>query len=630
MTLFNFAWNNVMRSKRTYLAYFLSCTCSVFVFFSFAVSLFHPNLSVIDSGSTLGLTMGVGNVVVYCFAFMFITYSLNSFLKARMKQFGLLTILGTSKKQLNKIIFLENMVIGILSIITGIIFGIVFAKFFLMLSAKVVKVEDFSMYFPLVPIAVTCILFLLLFLVVSLLIPRMIRRKDILKLLHAENASEKPAKFNLLLTIIGIIAWVALFVLYKNSSDSSSGTYLMIVALIVGTYFLFNQVLGGFLNFIKRRKLYFRSTNMITVSGISLKNRSNSQVMMLVCVLYMISFLAIVALTGLSKNVEVLAREDEPIAFLYVDRGSPEKTSDHLKEIENILKDKEGYKKASFDFLTIGDRSGVISQKDYNNAMSLTGKTEVALDDSSVYLVPGNNYNTNLQMDNKIRQNLERSTNNKLKISGKADTCVITTGYFSQVYVISDANYKNVEKLKKLPVTHMFGYEIKDWNTDNSEYKKFEKLNHKWTVVEGDGSDLGLLGSATLYQVEKQGKNLSLYLGFLLCIVFLLSAASLIYFKLYTELDRECKRFVGIVKMGLSKRELSNILVKEVSLMLMLPFILAFIYMWFGILLLNQTINTPITEHAMQLSSVFIIVQVALLKIVSGVYRKTIFKEVFK
>jgi len=138
------------------------------------------------------------------------------------------------------------------------------------------------------------------------------------------------------------------------------------------------------------------------------------------------------------------------------------------------------------------------------------------------------------------------------------------------------------------------------------------------------------LGSATLYQVEKQGKNLSLYLGFLLCLVFLLSAASLIYFKLYTELDRECKRFAGIVKMGLSKRDLSNILLKEVSLMLMLPFILAFIYMWFGIFLLNQTINTPITEHAMQLSLVFIIVQVVLLTIVTGIYRKAVFKEVFK
>jgi len=94
--------------------------------------------------------------------------------------------------------------------------------------------------------------------------------------------------------------------------------------------------------------------------------------------------------------------------------------------------------------------------------MSLTGKTEVDLDDSSVYLVPGNNYNTNLQINNKIRQSLEHSTNNKLEISGKADTCVITTGYFSQVYVISDANYKSVEKSKKHPVTHMFGYEIKD------------------------------------------------------------------------------------------------------------------------------------------------------------------------
>lgn len=77
--------------------------------------------------------------------------------------------------------------------------------------------------------------------------------------------------------------------------------------------------------------------------------------------------------------------------------------------------------------------------------------------------------------------------------------------------------------------------------------------------------------------------NLTLYIGSMLCFTFILAVASFIYSRLYSELDVECKKYKGIVKIGLSKKELSSGLSKVTSLILWVSFFVALIYLWIGI-----------------------------------------------
>ena len=121
MTLFDFARKNISRDRRNYIFYFVNCVFSVFVFFLFTVLSFHPAMSIVDKQSTMGLILIAGEILSIGFTICFISYSVACFLKSRSKQFGLITILGASKKQLNNLIFLENMVVGFVSIITCII-----------------------------------------------------------------------------------------------------------------------------------------------------------------------------------------------------------------------------------------------------------------------------------------------------------------------------------------------------------------------------------------------------------------------------------------------------------------------------------------------------------------------------
>ncbi|HDR4571880.1 hypothetical protein [Bacillus cytotoxicus] len=88
-----FAFKNVTRNSRAYFAYFVSSA------FSFAVYLFHPKLKNSELNQALNILIATSEVVILFLSFFFLLYSIGTFLKVRKKQFGILTVLGTSQKQ---------------------------------------------------------------------------------------------------------------------------------------------------------------------------------------------------------------------------------------------------------------------------------------------------------------------------------------------------------------------------------------------------------------------------------------------------------------------------------------------------------------------------------------------------
>ncbi len=174
---------------------------------------------------------------------MFYFYSVACFLKSRSKQFGLITILGASKKQLNNLIFLENMVVGFVSIITGIILGLVFSKFFLDIANKVIGVTDFTFYFPIQAIVVTMIALGLVFLSIAFFTPKLIRKKEVVRLLKTEVTGEEPQKllpfliifFILVVLLTGVFAGKTQ-ILAKDIQESFITSFAMLFTVVLGTY----------------------------------------------------------------------------------------------------------------------------------------------------------------------------------------------------------------------------------------------------------------------------------------------------------------------------------------------------------------------------------------------------------
>ncbi len=155
MNFRQFAFNNVFRNKRTYVAHFLSSAFSVMIFFTYAMLAFHPDLKgqIMADSITLSIlaTMGmhISQVVIFVFSFLFLLYSVGSFIKVRKREFGILLLLGMSRKQLNRMLFIENVLIGVAAIVTGILVGIVFSKLILLICASMLVIERGLPFYPL-------------------------------------------------------------------------------------------------------------------------------------------------------------------------------------------------------------------------------------------------------------------------------------------------------------------------------------------------------------------------------------------------------------------------------------------------------------------------------------------------
>lgn len=293
MTLFEFAFKNVSRDKRSYIYYFINCVFSVFVFFLFSVLSFHPALKIIDTHSTMGMILALGEVISVIFSICFIAYSMKCFLKARSQQLGLITILGACKKQLNRLIFIENMLIGLLSIVIGIILGLIFSKFFLDIANQMIGVSDFVFYFPVQAMIVTTIVMGMVFWGIAYFTPKFIRKKEVVKLLKAEMKDDKPQNL-FILTILFIIFTPFLIWSFFSKSDlgewiqqSFFFPFLMVIVVTLGTYLIFSY---GIRVWIKYQQKSDSSTRLLSIGDQRSKLKTNVQSMTISTILYAISF----------------------------------------------------------------------------------------------------------------------------------------------------------------------------------------------------------------------------------------------------------------------------------------------------------------------------------------------------
>ncbi|MGE7923820.1 ABC transporter permease [Viridibacillus arvi] len=640
MTFNHVVLQNILRDKWTYIAYFLSSVFSIFIFFSFSVSMFHPDLSIIQNGSALSLAMMAGNVLVYLFSFIFISYSVMSFMHMKQKTIGLFVIMGASKKQIKKMIFRENMFIGIIAILTATVVGLLFAPLFLMITKKIMNVEGFAMYSPIKAIVLTSVMFLVLFLVISLITPFFIRKQQIIRLLKSDKKSEKEVRFSPLKLLLGLVtvgfSLVAMTI--KNDAsfirplvDSDFGVIVLLIIFLMGLYSLYMQLSLVIINTIQKTNYYLQKTNMLTVSGLKSKIRSNVKIMYLVSLLLMGSFFSIVMLYSANANVEDSTKANYPYSFMYVSTTGNAQEKEHVELIQSALENERGYQPYKFDVLyNLEDRGqSFISKSNYNQAVQgINGKT-VSLKQNEVYIVSGSaKIAPNLEISPPFQQVFQEAEI-KPQVVGSSSQNLLPTGYLSRLLVVSDEAYSKINQLNVFNHIDVFAYNIRDWKENIKLAETLETKIHIDSDVEY-GQDFGFFSAGNLYATDKNAKNLMFYIGFMLSLIFMIAALSMVYFRLITDFDKEREMYKGIMKMGLSKKELSKVVSKQLFVLMFVPFIVASVFLFIGVDFLEDMIGGALQTIAIYSFGVFFIIQLLGYLIVNRKYRKTLIRELAK
>lgn len=628
MTLFEFAWKNISRDKRNYIYYFINCVFSVFVFFLFSVLSFHPALEVIDANSSMGLTLAAGEAVSVAFSICFISYSMGCFLKNRSRQLGLITILGASKKQINRLVFMENMLVGFLSIVAGILFGLVFSKFFLDIANRMIGVSEFVFYFPTQAILLTVVIMGLVFFGIAYFTPKFIRKKEVVKLLKAEVKDDKQQKVVPALVFFLILAPILLWALVGKSDFARSMQesfflpFFLIVVAVLGTYLFFSFGMRLWLGVQRKSRSNVR---LLCIGDQRAKLKTNAQSMTISTLLYAAAFFAVIVLFSMSTNVKSETEKILPYAITYNTWTEDANAAHDLAVIEDELRDLPGYKTADIHlwYPNSESRSPIMSQSDYNQIMDFLGREPVFVSDTGVYLVTGNADEVLKTVPSSTEEFLQFN-HLSLLVEGQSDRVITLTGFTNGICVVSDDVFASLKPQLAEKTITAFLYD--NWE-NNSESPDAIFTALETTLQKGDAN---VVSAYRYYRSSQIQNNLTLYIGGMLSFVFLLAVASFIYSRLYSELDAECRKFKGIVKIGLSRKELSMVLSRFIFLILCVPFGLALAYLWIGVFITEQFALVSTIPVALGFTAILIVLQIVLYLWIKTSYRKTVFKQVFE
>lgn len=628
MTLFEFAWKNISRDGRNYVYYFVNCVFSVFVFFLFSVLSFHPALQIIDDHSAMGLTLATGEAISVVFSICFISYSMGCFLKARSRQLGVITILGASKKQLNRLVFLENMLVGVLSIVAGILLGLVFSKFFLDIANVLIGVSDFTFYFPVNAILLTTLIMGLVFLGIAYFTPKFIRKKEVVKLLKAEAKDDKPQKLIPALIVFLLLAPVLVWSFFGKSSsaraiqESILLPFLFMIVAALGTYLLFSFGMRLWMAWQDKSRTNVR---LLCIGDQRSKLKTNAQSMTFSAILYAISFFAVIVLFSMSKNVKSETEKILPYAMTYNTWTEDADADQDLAVIQAELEHLPGYKRTDIHlwYADPHSRTPLMAQSNYNQIMDFLGRESISVSDTGVYLVSGNADTLLKGIPSSVEAFLQ-ANHLSLSVEGQSDQVITLTGFTNGICVVSDAVLESLKPQLTEKTITAFLYD--QWEL-NSESPKAIFTVLEETLEKGDAN---VVSAYRYYRSSQIQNNLTLYIGGMLSFVFLLAVASFLYSRLYSQLDAECRKWKGIVKIGLSRKELTVVLNRLIFLVLCVPFGVALLYLWIGIFLMERVTLVSNIPVALGFTAVLLVLQAFLYFWIRHSYRKSAFQKVYE
>ena len=329
----------------------------------------------------------------------------------------------------------------------------------------------------------------------------------------------------------------------------------------------------------------------------------------LVTILSAVAFTAITGVYALSSVVKDESLKDNPFTLTYTSYSSNENELQHIKTIDEMLEShgfqyekykSEIIKQVSKDNYTIH----IIKQSDYNNRASALGLDQVALNKDQALLVP-----IYVRFDPKRDKTLSQKNITlddgeiNLEVAGIAPKVIFYSGLFPNLVVVNNETYDKIANIQEK--YHSYSYDIPDWlNTLEVTEKLREKLGvgehgiYFWsTRIEG-------------YNLENQNKKLFLYVGFFLGVIFFLGASSFLYFRLYTDLNQEKSKYIGMSKLGLSFGEMKKVASIQIAMLFFVPYILASVHTYFAINVLQTVLYSSVLNQFLVVIGVFLILNI--------------------
>lgn len=579
------AVTNLKNNRKTYVPYIFTGVLTVMMFY--IIDALSRGKGITQDTLKICLQYATGVIIVFAVIFLFYT---NSFLiKRRKKEIGVYNILGMGKRHIARMMAVETILTAGISILGGLVFGIIFGKLMYLLLLKILH-NSVDMQFSVNGTAIvqTVILFAGIFLLTYLYNILQIQMVNPVELLHGGNQGEKEPKSRWLLVIVGVAAlgngyWIALTT--EAPLEVLLKFFVAVVCVIIGTYALFIAGSIVVLKILRKNKAYYYNPKHFTsVSGMIYRMKQNGAGLANICVLSTMVLVMVSTTVSLYAGMEDILDSrfprDVSIVCNEADTNKEETLQRLIKEqCEKAgvkITDRVRYRYGSMNAVLKGNNLEkveqyypdnhfyyveMITQEEYNRIE----KQNVSLKEQEILT-----YTTNGKCGKKQINIAGQNYQVKKELSEMTSQPKSTAEMYKTLYIVF-ANAEQIERIESFSYADKFNLK----GDDGKQKETLEQIQNEFYEKFPDGTmESRMLSRSSFYELYGGLFFIGIYLGSM----FIMATVLIIYYKQISEGYDDRERYQIMQKVGMSKKEVKRSIRSQVLSVFFLPLVVAAIH----------------------------------------------------
>ncbi|APH14280.1 ftsX-like permease family protein [Clostridium sporogenes] len=599
MNSFKLSFKLFKDNIKIYKLYLLITIASVAAFYNFlAIENNEAFISVSERFQAASVASISCGFILVCTVIYFIFNADKFSLLNRQKETALYMLMGVTQSKIGQVFAIESLFLGVVSIFSGLAFGIILSKLFFMLLGKSIFLNvEIPFKISLDSILTVILVFSCIFVVIGYRKYRVIKKSKLIDMINAAKKKEDLPKLRYFKGILGVLliltGYIVGVMIKSWELDLMISSVTALVCVSAGTYFFFGSFMSIVLNkVIKNKKLVYKNFMLVSISNVYFRLKGNYRNLAMTAILCAAAITAFGA--SLSFN-EVAKRESirqSPYSFSY--ESDDEKSKKKAVEI---------IKQSNHQLIGINENRFSLGKVKYKNYSRKVDYNHEAIITSYSVL------KKNLEfLHYKVKDNIELKGKEAVFIAS-ATTLSSPFNVVKKEIEINDREFviKTQEEVPFIGIIDKLGTK-NIYVLEDSEYEKVKKgfneisLNCVKISKKVDSKQL----ISDIKKVIHQGKvypaiseytwdyyamEIFHFLGMVMSIIFILSTFSTIYFKILKDAFMDKEQYITLKKVGMSKEEIKKSVYVQVAISFILPCSVAILHSIIAMKMLEQVMN---------------------------------------
>ena len=573
--------SNIKKNFPLYRIYFLATIGLLSIFIAFLNFISDKIIAekIGDSGQALVIANG-SLLFLIVFLVVFLIYFNNFFVKKRSQDLGVLAILGFSKRELTKLLTLENLVILVLSYLVSLLLG---PTLYFLAVLVITHLLDLTMevqgYITVKEIIESLGILVVVFLINFITNGVIIAKQSLIEFVNFSKKAEKKIRIRKVRAIIAITALLLSYVLCLTTVFSSTRkmllsvgivpiSLLIIILVILGSIFTIRYGLTFVISFLKEKKkrLYRPLSNIIYPKfnyRIATKNKLLTvlgglltltvSVTGIMVMLYAYSLNGIERLTPSAIEYNVESENGQVNVTNILENGQVSLVDINLLRLNTnpeVTITESGQTIPYFDIINYSDYKELMKAQGRKNSIEGSESLPLLINYFPTEISLGKTFNLENAYDVTVKQ---VSTNNVFSFSTSVTTLVV-----------SDKLY--AELSSRFPEKKMT---IRTFNGDS--IRSSETFYNQFSTVPD------VISSYSREHTVKTA-NIATYIFItFLSILFIICTGSILYFTSLIEIMENKEEYSYLSKLGYSKKMINRIVGYEIGILFLIPVLIGII-----------------------------------------------------